>query len=350
MASRNQTPNVIAIYGRRKSNRRRFDFRRRKHYTHLKGADMNKHARLLPIYLLAFATVMYGQAPGAAPARGGAQGQQGQQRAQLTYDFNDHEGWKQLFDGRTLSGWDGPTSVWRVEDGAIVGESTVEHPTIWYVDSANTGTSYIIPKTGKLKNFEFKTEMLVTQGTNSGIQFRATRLGAIPDAVYAAQLEKRIPADGPKVRPNLTAWENRGYQIDLGYNANGGLIDCCKGPQRGVGQMDFGNNPQPPRSEGRAGRGQAVRSGGLNGSKPELFGIVGDPTELASHFKVGDWNQIQIIANGNVLMGIVNGQLMDVWIDEDPKLSNPEGEIALQLEGRGNVKVMFRNIWIRTLP
>ena len=35
-------------------------------------------------------------------------------------DFNDHAGWLQLFDGTTLNGWDGPTDLWRVENGNIV--------------------------------------------------------------------------------------------------------------------------------------------------------------------------------------------------------------------------------------
>ena len=39
-------------------------------------------------------------------------------------DFNDHDGWTQIFDGKTLNGWDGPPEVWHVEDGAIVGESS----------------------------------------------------------------------------------------------------------------------------------------------------------------------------------------------------------------------------------
>ena len=163
---------------------------------------MNNLARLLAICLLAmttaFATVMYGQTAGVAPA------------PQLRYDFNDHAGWKQVFDGRSLDGWDGSKNAWRVEDGAIVGESTVDHPTIWNVNGANTGTAWLILN-GKLKNFEFKTEVkLEGQGTNSGIFFRATRLGAIPDDVYAEQLKKRIPEGGPTVRPNGTAWEVRG--------------------------------------------------------------------------------------------------------------------------------------------
>ena len=49
-------------------------------------------------------------------------------------DFNDHEGYVSIFDGKTLDGWDGNPKFWRVEDGAIVGESTPERP---------SGNSYI---------------------------------------------------------------------------------------------------------------------------------------------------------------------------------------------------------------
>lgn len=305
----------------------------------MKSIDMHKRTRLLAIYLLAFATVAYGQTGGADRRRGGGQGSQ---RPPLTYDFNDHENWKQIFDGRTLNGWDGSKSVWRIEDGAIVGESTVEHPTIWWVNPANTGTAWLIFNE-KVKNFELKAEMkLTTESTNSGIQFRATRLGAIPDAAYAAEAERRIPADGPKVRPNNTQWENRGYQGDFTYDgdAAGNLIECCMGPQRGV----------PPRREGTAGRGTAVRIAETEGRKPELLGTIGDPKDLLSHVKIGDWNQVEIIASGNVFMYTVNGYLMSVWIDDNPKMFSPEGELALQLEGGGNVKVMFRNLWLKTLP
>jgi len=270
------------------------------------------------------------------------------QTAQLTYDFNDHEGWTQVFDGRTLNGWDGSKNAWRVEDGAIVGESTVDHPTIWNVNGANTGTAWLILN-GKLKNFEFKTEVkLEGKGTNSGIFFRATRLGAIPDDVYAEQLKIRIPEGGPTVRPNGTAWEVRGYEADYATNPNGNLGDCCNGPQRGVGQIEFGHNPLPPRRPGGAPRGMVTLSS--EGGKRELIGTIGDPRDLASKFTPTEWTQVQIIASGNVFMYIINGQLMSVWIDVDQKFGNPEGELAVEVEGQGNVKAMFRNMWLKTLP
>ena len=315
---------------------------------------MNNRARLLPMCLLviatAFATVMYGQTAGGAPAAGAGQGgggAAGQPPAQLTWDFNDHVGWKQVFDGRTLDGWDGSKNVWRVEDGAIVGESTVERPTIWNVNGANTGTAWLILN-GKLRNFEFKTEIKLEGRTNSGIFFRATRLGAIPDDVYQEQLKKRIPEGGPTVRPNGTAWEVRGYEADYGIQPNGSLGDCCNGPQRGVGQIEFGKNPLPPRRPGGAPRGMVTLT--AEGNKRELLGTIGNPQDLAAKFTPTEWNQVQIIANGNVFMCIINGQLMSVWIDTDPKFGNAEGEIAVEVEGQGNVKAMFRNMWLKVLP
>ena len=270
-----------------------------------KGTEVIRRMRLLPIYFLASATVAYGQTPGAAP----------RQPAQIApYDFNDHQGWQQMFDGATLKGWDGPTDVWRVESGAIVASSTVENP---------TGSVYLFWGGGMLKNFEFKTEMkLEGEGANTGIQFRAIRLG---------------PVAGKK----NSEWESRGYQADFTYNngASGNLIECCNGPRRGV----------PPRRD-HAARGQMVRTAESEGQKPTVLASLGDTNELKSYIKVGDWNQIHIIARGTTLMYLINGYLMSVMLDDNPKMFGDHGELALQLEGRGNIKVAFRNLWLKTLP
>jgi hypothetical protein len=34
-------------------------------------------------------------------------------------DFEDHKGWVQIFDGKTLDGWNGNPEIWHVADGAI---------------------------------------------------------------------------------------------------------------------------------------------------------------------------------------------------------------------------------------
>ena len=70
-------------------------------------------------------------------------------------DFNDHQGWTQIFDGKTLQGWDGPPEVWHVEDGTLVGESSPEHP---------SGTTNIIWRGGQPANFVLKLEMKLEAG------------------------------------------------------------------------------------------------------------------------------------------------------------------------------------------
>jgi hypothetical protein len=39
-------------------------------------------------------------------------------------NFDDHDGWTQIFDGKTLTNWDGDADVWHVEAGAIVGAAS----------------------------------------------------------------------------------------------------------------------------------------------------------------------------------------------------------------------------------
>src|SRR4051794_25753762 len=67
--------------------------------------------------------------PATAPtARGGRRGGGGGFTEPQPLNFNDHEGYISLFDGKTLKGWDGNSKFWRVEDGAIIGESTAQNP------------------------------------------------------------------------------------------------------------------------------------------------------------------------------------------------------------------------------
>ena len=73
---------------------------------------------------------------GQPPAGGQRQGRGGGGgfRQPDPYDFDEHEGWTSLFDGRTLNGWSGDSN-WKIEDGAITIEPTCEKP---------TGTVYLV--------------------------------------------------------------------------------------------------------------------------------------------------------------------------------------------------------------
>jgi len=45
-------------------------------------------------------------------------------KMELPQPLKDETGFKQIFDGKTLDGWDGDPKLWRVEGGSIVGETT----------------------------------------------------------------------------------------------------------------------------------------------------------------------------------------------------------------------------------
>ena len=71
---------------------------------------------------------------------------------------------------------------------------------------------------------------------------------------------------------------------------------------------------------------------------------------LKSVIKPGEWNQVEIIAEGNMLTHIINGHIMAILLDTDPEFSRAKGVIALEIEGPGNLKIRHRNIWLKTLP
>ena len=50
------------------------------------------------------------------------------------------------------------------------------------------------------------------------------------------------------------------------------------------------------------------------------------------------------------MMYFINGHLMSVLLDDDPAMFVDQGEICVQLEGSGDNKASFRNLWIKNLP
>jgi hypothetical protein len=247
-------------------------------------------------------------------------------------DFADTTGWKSMFDGETLKGWDGNTSIWHVESGTIVAESTCEKP---------TGTTYLIWQGGQPGDFEIKAELRGEgAGINSGIQYRSfiqepgggRGAGGPPAGGGGGRRGPTgpCPSGQPRGVPDMAA--------NAKWNLGGGQADF-DGTNRYTGQYYEGGTTRGI----VAWRGQVVRA--EEGKKPRLLGMLGDRDELGGHVKINDWNQLHIIARGNQLIHIVNGHVMAVFIDEDATKFRKSGLVGLQIEGTG--KVSFRNLWIK---
>src|SRR4051794_34537254 len=84
----------------------------------------------------------------------------------------DEAGFKSIFDGKTLGGWEGDPKYWRVADGAMTGEITP--------DTIIKSNTFIIWRGGTPGNFELKVEYRITSGGNSGINYRSV---VVPDTV-----------------------------------------------------------------------------------------------------------------------------------------------------------------------
>jgi hypothetical protein len=241
-------------------------------------------------------------------------------------NFNDHEGWTQIFDGKTLANWDGDRDVWHVEDGALVGESSPEHP---------SGTTNIIWRGGEPANFELKLEMkLEGSGANGGVQYRSfhvePNLGPLPADLTPQQRQRR--EQQLDIDKKHASWNLSGYQADFDFD------------NKYTGQLYEQNSPRGI----IAWRGQAVATEA--GKKPTLLGLLDSSDELKAAIKPGEWNQVEIIADGNTLTHIINGKVMAILVDTDPEHSRAKGVIAVEIEGPGNVKISHRNIWLKELP
>lgn len=231
------------------------------------------------------------------PAAPGTQGARAGTGVYPPTEPDDSTGFVSIFDGSSLSGWDGDPRFWRVENGMIVGETT---PT-----NVVTQNNFLIWRGGVVRDFELKVEFRMT-GTNSGIQYRSTEL------------------------PEVGKWVLKGYQADMDFTENyvGNVHD-----ERGRGVISR--------------RGEVTRI--VDGPKFKVIGSIGDSTLLRGVMNVTGWNQYHIIARGPVLLQFLNGQLMAVAIDEDSKRATVEGVLGFQMHTGPPFRIEFRNVLYRKL-
>jgi len=184
-------------------------------------------------------------------------------------DQEAKDGFRPLFNGRDLDGWDGDPRLWRAGDGVIVGST--EGVTL----AAN---SFLITKQ-TYGDFHLKAQVKL-RNHNSGIQFRSEA---------------------------LPGWVVRGLQGDMAENNHWGSVYDERG-KRGI------------MVNGWTGKAEKV-------------------------VRANDWNDYEVICNGDLIQIKVNG-LLTAELRDTVRMN---GVIALQVHRGPAMEVQFRNLRIKVL-
>ncbi len=251
-------------------------------------------AATIALSLCCFLLLALGALAQPAPQGGATPQRAGRPGPALPQPLDDETGFKSIFDGKTLSGWDCDPRLWRVEDGIIIGETTPEN--------AVKQNTFLIWRGGRPADFELKLEYRLASG-NSGVQYRSVELPGVQ-------------------------WGMKGYQADMDAQ------------ERYTGQI------YEERGRGfLALRGQSTYIG--EGKRPGIVGSLGENEALKGLIKSKDWNSMHIIARGNLLVQIVNGHVMSMVIDDDVPNRQLNGLIGIQLHTGPPMKVEARNIRVK---
>ena len=225
------------------------------------------------------------------------------------------DGFVRIFDGKTLTGWEGDPTYWRVEGGNLVGEITPA--------TLLKTNSFIVWQGGQPGDFEFKGEFTITAEGNSGINYRSDRLTDVPFALRGYQAD----IDG-KNRYTGQNYEER-KRTTLAYRGQKTTIPAYAGA------------PTP----------EAVRANVKNNAWAGLTvtGSLGSADSLKTLIKPEDWNTFHLIVKGNRLQHYINDVLMSEVIDNDTVNGKTNGLLGVQVHVGPPMKVQYRNLILKQL-
>jgi hypothetical protein len=204
-----------------------------------------------------------------------------------------------IFNGKDLTGWDGLPDYWSVKDGLLIGHETKD----------KSKQTFLVFTGCKVSDFELHIKYkFATPDGNSGVQFRSKVLD-------------------PKT------FKVGGYQADFDGKAgyDGSIYD-----EAGVagGRATMSN------------RGEKTAWDANNKRQNEK--LDGSNAELKKLIKVGDWNDIVLVAKGNHIVFSINGHVMTDLTDDSPKALN-EGVLALQLHAGYTMEIQFKDVRLKLL-
>lgn len=203
----------------------------------------------------------------------------------------DADGFENVFDGKTLAGWEGDPKYWRVENGVIIGESTAAQPL--------TKNTFLTYRKSKVADFEFTAQFRLSgmPSANSGIQFRSQDKGDF----------KII-----------------GYQADI--DREGKYVGCLW-DEDGRGML--------------ADRGTET-SWAADGTKQEKRLV--DRETLGANIKMDDWNTYSVTAQSSKITLKINGQITAQCDDQSAADRELSGWLSLQLHAGPAEKIEWKNL------
>ena len=217
----------------------------------------------------------------------------------LVSQEKNEKGFRAIFNGKNLDGWEGLKGAWEVADGAIRCTGQKEGKKNW-----------LIWRGGQPTDFELRLEFRFTSG-NSGVQIRSRELSPEDKAAKGARFQVR------------------GYQVEIAAANKMGLWHHSLSPEKYRSHLATAGQKARFSSEGK-----------------HTVEKVAEAADIQKHCRDGKWNELVVIARGSRLIQKINGVVFAELIDEDAKYATAKGFIALQDHGKGTV-AEFRNIRIK---
>jgi hypothetical protein len=203
------------------------------------------------------------------------------------------EGFKPIFNGRDLTGWEGSPAYWCVEDGCLTGKA----------DGTLKYNRFITWRGDTVKNFELRVKVKVSPGGNSGLQYRGTERPDLGESVVTG-----YQCDVVAKRPDYNGmlYEERGRRI-LAHTGEKVIIDP-RGQPWVVGQFPL------------------------------------------KEFKPGEWHDYRVLVEGNRHRHWIDEHPTVDVIDLDETGRKLDGVLAVQVHVGPPMTIQYRDFFLKALP
>lgn len=203
------------------------------------------------------------------------------------------DGFVRLFNGSRLNGWDGNKKYWSVKDGVLTGVT----------DGSLKMNRFLTWKGSTIRNFDLRVKVKVSEGGNSGIQYRGTSAPELGlDVVTGYQCD--VVANISKYNGML--YEEKGRRI-LSHTGEKVVVDP-EGQPWVVGKMPV------------------------------------------KEFSPGEWHEYRVLVKGNHHQHWINGHPTADLIDLDEKGRSLEGVLAVQVHVGPAMEIQYKDFKIKHLP